>query len=120
MGYIYRNGRIYDPKTNPIYYKGKNITKVYRNGVTYYFEWDGTINVRDEYVLTKHDNKIFNYTDSPSLTWYDIEKENIAESFSLTKHGNKTFGIISDHVDIEDVSEEESENEQYDDLEGES
>ena len=68
-------------------------------------EWDGIIDVEEEYSLTKHGNKTFSYTDSLSFTWYDVERANITESFSLTKHGNKTFGVISDHVDIETIKE---------------
>ena len=68
-------------------------------------EWDGIIDVEDEYSLTKHGSKTFSYTDSLSFTWYDVERANITESFSLTKHGNKTFGVISDHVDIETIKE---------------
>lgn len=68
-------------------------------------EWDGIIDIEDEYSLTKHGNKTFSYTDSLSFTWYDVERANITESFSLTKHGNKTFGVISDHVDIETIKE---------------
>lgn len=68
-------------------------------------EWDGILDIEDEYSLTKHGNKTFSYTDSLSFTWYDVERANITESFSLTKHGNKTFGVMSDHVDIETIKE---------------
>ena len=65
--------------------------------------WDGIIEVSDEYSLTKGGNKVFNYTDSLSFIWHDVEFANLSESFSLNKHGNKTFGTMSDSVDIETI-----------------
>lgn len=65
--------------------------------------WDGIIEVSDEYSLTKGGGKVFNYTDSLSFIWHDVEFANLSESFSLTKHSNKTFGTMSDSVDIETI-----------------
>ena len=108
MGYIYRNGRIYDPKTNPIYYKGKNITKVYRNGVTYYFEWDGTINVRDTYNFEYGGNYTMDYSDVLNgIEFPEVDPdEGFTDSFSITYGSNYTFNYTDGGVSIE--QEEES------------
>lgn len=99
MGYMYRNGHIYDPKTNPIYYKGKNITKVYRNGVTYYFEWDGTISITDTYNLIGNGGATFGYFDDVAFTWYDVEEIELSDSFILGGNGGAIFDY-TDNVDI--------------------
>ena len=78
--------------------------------------WDGIIEVEDQYSLTKGGNKVFNYTDSLSFIWHDVEFANLSESFSLTKHSNKTFGTMSDSIDIDVIKNKYnhvSEDKQY-------
>lgn len=61
-------------------------------------EWDGILDIEEEYSLTKHGKKIFNYSDSVSFTWYDVENLHPSESFSLTKHGKKILGYTDAFV----------------------
>ena len=53
--------------------------------------WDGILDVNEAYSLTKHGKKLFNYSDSVSFIWRDVETVNATDNYSLTKHGKKLF-----------------------------
>jgi hypothetical protein len=54
-------------------------------------EWDGLIEIAEEYSLTKHGKKTFAYTGETSFIWYDVETVTASDTYSLTKHGKKSF-----------------------------
>ena len=61
--------------------------------------WDGVIDVEDEYSLIGAGGAEFNYDDSVSFTWYDVERLTLSDSFSLSGIGGAEFSY-SDSVDV--------------------